>query len=74
VVAGWIQLLGRHGVEGAGVFDLQIVATISANGVQRICTFNPHPFLPDPKPEPTAATCAGFSEVRKTFISVASSE
>jgi len=40
VVAGWIHLLGRHAVEGAGVFDLQIVATMLANGVQRIYTFN----------------------------------
>jgi predicted nucleic acid-binding protein len=40
VVAGWIQLLGRRAVEGAGVFDLQIVATMLANGIQRIYTFN----------------------------------
>jgi len=39
-VAGWIQLLQHHPVEGAGVFDLQIVATMLASGVQRICTFN----------------------------------
>ena len=44
VVAGWIHLLGRHAVEGAGVFDLQIVATMLANGVQRIYTFNPGDF------------------------------
>ena len=44
VVAGWIHLLGRHAVEGAGVFDLQIVATMSANTVQRIYTFNPGDF------------------------------
>jgi hypothetical protein len=31
--SGWIHLLGRHAVEGAGVFDLQIVATMLANGV-----------------------------------------
>jgi predicted nucleic acid-binding protein len=37
-------LLGRHAVEGAGVFDLQIVATMLANGVQRIYTFNPGDF------------------------------
>jgi hypothetical protein len=41
VVAGRIHLLGRHAVEGAGVFDLQTVATMSANGVQRIYTFSP---------------------------------
>jgi hypothetical protein len=37
VVAEWIHLLGRHAVEGAGVFDLQIIATMLANGVQ-LCT------------------------------------
>jgi predicted nucleic acid-binding protein len=40
VVTGWINLLGRHAVEGAGVFDLQIVATMLANRVHRIYTFN----------------------------------
>ena len=44
VVAGWIHLLGRRAVEGAGVFDLQIIATMLANGVQRIYTFNPADF------------------------------
>ena len=44
VVARWIRLLARHGVEGAGIFDLQIVATMSANGIQRIYTFNPTDF------------------------------
>jgi hypothetical protein len=40
VVAGWIQLLEQHALEGAGVFDLQIVATMLANGVRRTYTFN----------------------------------
>lgn len=40
VVAGWMQLLQRHPVTGANVFDLQIVATMLANDVQRIYTFN----------------------------------
>jgi hypothetical protein len=40
----WIHLLGRHVVEGAGVFGLQIVATMLAYGVQRIYTFNPGDF------------------------------
>ena len=44
VVAGLIHLLGRHAVEGAGVLDLQIVATMLANAVQRIYTFNPTDF------------------------------
>ncbi len=34
---------GSHD-ECAGVFDLQIIATMLANGVQRIYTFNPADF------------------------------
>ena len=44
VVAGWMQLLERHPVTGADVFDLQIVATMLANGIQRIYTFNAEDF------------------------------
>ena len=44
VVAGWIHLLERNAVEGAGIFDLQIIATMLANGIQRIYTFNPGDF------------------------------
>jgi len=40
VVEGWMQLLQRHPVTGAGIFDLQIVATMLSSGVQRIYTFN----------------------------------
>ena len=39
-VAGWMKLLQRHPVTGGDIFDLQIVATMQANGVQRIYTFN----------------------------------
>jgi predicted nucleic acid-binding protein len=39
-VAGWMQFLQRHPVTGRDVFDLQIVATMQANGIQRIYTFN----------------------------------
>ena len=39
-VEGWMDLLRRHRVTGGDVFDLQIVATMEANGVQRIYTFN----------------------------------
>lgn len=35
-----LDLLRRHPVTGGDVFDLQIVATMQANGVQRIYTFN----------------------------------
>jgi predicted nucleic acid-binding protein len=37
-------LLRRHPVTGGDVFDMQIVATILANGVQRIYTFNTDDF------------------------------
>jgi predicted nucleic acid-binding protein len=35
-VVGWMHLLERHPVTGGDVFDLQIVATMQANGIQRI--------------------------------------
>lgn len=41
---GWIDLLRRHPVTDGDVFDLQIVATMQANGVQRIYTFNADDF------------------------------
>jgi toxin-antitoxin system PIN domain toxin len=48
-VAGWIALLQRHPVTGADVFDLQIVATMLANDVYRIYTFNTADFEPFPE-------------------------
>jgi predicted nucleic acid-binding protein len=39
-VEGWLDLLRRHPVSGGDVFDLQIVAAMQANGIQRIYTFN----------------------------------
>ncbi len=39
-VEGWMDLLRRHPVTGGEVFDLQIIATMQANGIQRIYTFN----------------------------------
>jgi uncharacterized protein len=39
-VDGWLDLLRRHPVTGGDVFDLQIVATMQANDIQRIYTFN----------------------------------
>lgn len=35
-----MQLLRRHPVTGGNVFDLQIVATMQANGIHRIYAFN----------------------------------
>jgi toxin-antitoxin system PIN domain toxin len=43
-VAGWMALLQRHPVTGGDVFDLQLVATMQANDVQRIYTFNTEDF------------------------------
>lgn len=45
-VEGWLALLRRHPVTGADIFDLQIVATMLANGVQRLYTFNTTDFEP----------------------------
>src|SRR4051812_38038568 len=39
-VEGWLDLLRRCPVTGGDVFDLQLAATMLANGVQRIYTFN----------------------------------
>ena len=40
VVARWIALARRHEVRCSGVFDLQLVATMLANGVRKIYTFD----------------------------------
>jgi predicted nucleic acid-binding protein len=39
-VHGLLDLLRRHPVMGGDVFDLQIIATMQANDVGRIYTFN----------------------------------
>lgn len=44
IVASWLELLQRHPVTGGDIFDLQIVATMQANGVRRIYTFNTDDF------------------------------
>jgi predicted nucleic acid-binding protein len=43
-VSGWMALLHRRPVTGAGVFDLQLVATMQAHNVRRIYTFNKSDF------------------------------
>lgn len=50
-VEGWIALLRRRPVTGGDIFDLQIVATMKANGVQRIYTFNTNDFEAFPELE-----------------------
>jgi len=44
VTSHWLELLGRHPVRGGAIFDLQFIATMMANGVERICTFNRQDF------------------------------
>jgi len=39
-VEGWLDLLRRRPVRGGEVFDLQLAATMLANGVNRIYTYN----------------------------------
>ena len=72
VVAGWIDLPGQHAVEGAGPFDLQIIATMLANSVQRIYTFNPGDFralaeLTAVTPSQQARTAGGQKTAREPF-------
>ena len=43
-VGGWLDLLRRRPVTGGDVFDLQLVATMLANDVPRIYTFNGEDF------------------------------
>jgi hypothetical protein len=40
VTSRWLEMLRRRPVRGGAVFDLQLIATLAANGVNRICTFN----------------------------------
>jgi predicted nucleic acid-binding protein len=44
-VDGLLGLLHRHPVVGGDIFDLQIVATMQANGIDRIYTFNTEDFV-----------------------------
>lgn len=48
-VAGLMELLKRSAVTGSDVFDLQIVATMQANNIRRIYTFNTGDFQKFPE-------------------------
>jgi predicted nucleic acid-binding protein len=48
-VEGWLDLLRRRPVTGGEVFDLQIVATMLANNVHRIYTYNDDDFRAFPE-------------------------
>jgi predicted nucleic acid-binding protein len=49
VVDRWITLLHRHPVTRQRIFDVQLVATMLANGVTHIYTFNVKDFQPFPE-------------------------
>ena len=44
IVDLWLDLVCRRPVIGGDVFDLQLIATMQANGVGRIYTFNTDDF------------------------------
>jgi toxin-antitoxin system PIN domain toxin len=46
VVTRWVQLVRQRPVTGAKVFDVQLVATMLANGISTIYTFNVPDFQP----------------------------
>jgi predicted nucleic acid-binding protein len=46
VVDRWVRPLRRRPVTRSRIFDVQLVATMLANGVKRIYTFNTKDFLP----------------------------
>jgi predicted nucleic acid-binding protein len=49
VIDRWMTLLRRHPVTRQRIFDVQLVATMLANGVTRIYTFNLKDFQPFPE-------------------------
>jgi len=55
---GLLDLLQRHPVTGGDVFDLLIVATMQANGVHRIYTFNAADFAVIPELSIVTPRCA----------------
>ena|SRR5437879_6543167 len=56
VVDRWVALLRRHPVVRKRIFDVQLVATMLANGVKRIYTFNVKDFRPFPEIEAVEPT------------------
>jgi uncharacterized protein len=44
VTSRWLDMLSRHSVRGGAIFDLQLMATMAANRVERISTFNREDF------------------------------
>lgn len=44
-----LRLLRRRPVTGGDIFDLQILATMTVNGIERIYTFNAHDFASFPE-------------------------
>lgn len=40
VVERWVSLIRKHPVTGSDIFDIQLVATMLGNGINRIYTYN----------------------------------
>jgi predicted nucleic acid-binding protein len=45
-VSRWTALVRHHPVSGRKIFDVQLVATLLANGVRKLYTFNRTDFEP----------------------------
>ena len=52
LVSRWMRLLRHHPVTAHHIFDVQLMATMLANGIRRIITFNRDDFLGYPDIEP----------------------
>lgn len=44
VTSRWLELVRSRPVRAGAIFDLQFAATVMANGIRRICTFNRQDF------------------------------
>jgi uncharacterized protein len=40
VTSRWLDLFSRHPVRAGAIFDLQLIATLMTNGVDRVCPLN----------------------------------
>jgi predicted nucleic acid-binding protein len=63
IVSRWIALVQQHPISGSRIFDVQIVATMLGNDINRVYTYNTSDFMGfddeievlTPEPPPTAS-------------------
>jgi hypothetical protein len=63
IVTRWIALVQQHPISGSRIFDVQIVATMLGNDINRVYTYNTSDFMGfddeievlTPEPPPTAS-------------------